>query len=315
MQLPLESDAAPHVPRNVRDEMARLGPIWGKSVAANVKRMVELYSAVLATAPKAGVSRTSDVRYGPHARNVLDIYAAGEPHGFASGPGEKKPALLFLHGGAFVEGDKNKSEEIYANVLYFFARHGVVGINIEYRLAPEATYPDGSTDVQTAVRWVRDHAGELGIDDSRIFLMGHSAGAAHAAGYAYDTTMHSAGDSGLAGLIVVSGRVRADCSPENPNARKVRAYYGEDEKSYDARSPVSFVNADSVPTLIAVAEYENPLIDVYCAELAYKLAVAKRKLVPFFWLPEHNHTSIIAHFNTAEDFLPKAILQFIGSPG
>jgi acetyl esterase len=295
----------PAIPPHIEDEMARLGPIWGNNPSANVARIVELYSELLADCSKDGVSISADRRYGPHPRNVLDIYSPP-----AQG---KRPAVLFIHGGAFVEGDRNKSDEIYANVMYYFARHGVVGINVEYRLAPEAQYPDGSTDVRLAVNWVHDHAEELGIDADRVFLMGHSAGGAHAAGYAYDSRLHDRGGARIAGLIIVSGRVRADTSAFNPNAKKVAAYYGEDPALYEERSPVSLVNADSVPTLIAVAEYENPLIDVYCMELAYRLSVAKRKSPPFIRLPRHNHTSIIAHFNTAEDFLPSSILAFMAS--
>jgi acetyl esterase len=304
---PLSGAIAPPVPQHILDEMARVGPTWGENVTLNVKRMVELYSEVLASCPKSGVVKSSDVRYGPHARNVLDIYRAD----YGTAARKKKPALLFLHGGAFVEGDRNKSEEVYSNVLYYFARHGIIGLNVEYRLAPEAQYPEGSIDVGLAVEWVHDHADELGVDKHSIFLMGHSAGAAHAAGYAYDTRMHSSPGKGIAGLVIVSGRVRADNSIINPNAKKVQSYYGDVPHLYDQRSPVSFVNSDSVPTMVAVAEYENPLIDVYCAELTYRLSLAKGRLCPFIWLPKHNHTSIIAHFNTAEDFLPASILHFI----
>jgi acetyl esterase/lipase len=178
-----------------------------------------------------------------------------------------------------------------------------------YRLAPEAKWPEGSKDVEAAVGWIRTHAAELGIDRNRIFIIGHSAGAAHAAGFAYGADVPP-----VAGLIVISGRVRADNSPENPNAAKVAAYYGTDPSLYDARSPVTLVVPESMPTLIAVAEYENPLIDVYCLELAYRLAKAKRAAPPFLQLRGHNHISIVAHFNSPEDTLGKAILAFIANP-
>jgi hypothetical protein len=67
-----------------------------------------------------------------------------------------------------------------------------------------------------------------------------------------------------------------------------------------------------VPTLVAWSEFENPLLDVYCAELVHQLGVAKRRTPPSVWLKGHNHTSIIAHFNTQEDALGRAILTFIG---
>ena len=66
-----------------------------------------------------------------------------------------------------------------------------------------------------------------------------------------------------------------------------------------------------MPTFVAMAEFENPLIDVYCLELAHRLAHAERMAPPVLWLKEHNHTSIIANMNTSEEVLGKAILRFI----
>ncbi len=81
-----------------------------------------------------------------------------------------------MHGGAFVDGHRNKTEQIYSNVLYYFARHGVVGINVGYRLAGDAHYPGASQDVGAVVQWTRDHAAELNVDPERIYLGGHSTG-------------------------------------------------------------------------------------------------------------------------------------------
>ena len=142
-----------------------------------------------------------------------------------------------------------------------------------------------------------------------------TTGAAHSASYAYDRRRHPADGPGLAGLIVLSGRVRADNRPENPNADKVVAYFGtSDPERLEEVSPVSHVGADSVPTLVGWGEYENPLLDVHCAELAFRLAAAKRRSPPVVWLRGHNHTSTMAHIGTADDQLGRAILDFIADP-
>src|SRR5690606_16570103 len=155
----------------------------------------------------------------------------------------RRPVLMFVHGGAFVEGEKDRTEEIYSNVLWYFARHGVIGVNVEFRLAPDHPYPSGTQDMASAVAWVHAHAEELGADPQRIFLMGHSAGGTHAAHYAYDTRFQPASGHGLAGLIVVSGRVRAENSAENPNAKRVEAYYGTSIERMEEGSPVNHVSA------------------------------------------------------------------------
>lgn len=295
--------ALPAIPSELRALMAEVGPRWRENVPAHVRLMVEQFTPVLSGAPKDGVEVRRDIAYGNHSRQRLDIFL---PSG-----GAARAALLFVHGGAFVDGHRNKSTEIYANVLYCFARHGIVGVNIGYRLAPEVMYPEATRDVAAAVAWVHRNSEALGIDRDRIFLMGHSAGAAHTGCYAYDRRYHPPEGHGLAGHIVVSGRVRADNRPDNPNAHKVESYYGTDSTAYEAASSVSHIGPDSVRTFIAWGEFENPLIDVYCAELLYRLAVAKNSTPPSLWLAGHNHTSMIAHLNTADQRLENAIVRFI----
>ncbi|MEW5421599.1 alpha/beta hydrolase [Amorphus sp. 3PC139-8] len=301
----METDKASSLPADLLRELADIGPRWAEDVSSHVRQMARAFGPLLAAAPK--VSRIErDQAYGPHPRHRLDVY-----HPDIGAP-MRGPALVFVHGGAFVQGDRNSTDEIYANVMHRFARSGIVGINVEYRLAPEATFPGASEDVAAAIAWTRANAERLGVDADRIVLMGHSAGAAHAASYAYDRRLHPAEGPGLAGLIVVSGRVRADTAPDNPNAAKVETYYGSSDPAIlDAASAVSHVDAGSPPTFIAYAEYENPLLDVYCLELAYRLAAAKRRAPPVVRLAGHNHTSIIAHINTSEDRLAQAILAFI----
>ena len=287
--------------------MADIGPRWAEDIPGHMKLMLEQYSLVLQNAPKDGVVIWRELSYGVHPRQVFDLYLPRDAT-------EKCPAVLFMHGGAFVDGHRNRTDQIHANLGYFLARDGVVLANAGYRLAQDARYPEASRDVAAAVSALHRRAEEFGIATSRIFLMGHSAGAAHIASYAYDARLHPPAGPGIAGIIILSGRLRADNLPENPNARKVETYYGTDASHFDDYSPLSHVGPDSVPTLVAWAEFENPLIDVYCAELVHRLAVAKRRAPPLVWLGGHNHGSIVGLFNTAEDLLGRAILDFIGQP-
>jgi len=160
--------------------------------------------------------------------------------------------VLFVHGGAFLRGNMNSNEQIYGNVLYYFARQGMLGINIEYRLAPEAAYPAGSQDVAAAVAWVRQHAAEYGGDPQRIILIGHSAGGAHAASYVADPQVRPVAGHGIAALVLISARLRADVHADNPNAGGVKAYWGEDVSRYEQVSPVTYAAQIDVPLMIAV---------------------------------------------------------------
>jgi acetyl esterase/lipase len=296
----------PDIPARLRSLMAEIGPIWASDTRGHIKLMIDSFSDVLKLAPRDGIRVESNVSYGTHDRQRFEVFHPAT----ASRTGA---ALIFVHGGAFTEGSRNRTDEIYSNVLYYFARHGFVGINAGYRLAPDATYPEASRDIATIVAWTRANAEELGIDPRRIFLMGHSAGAAHTASFVYDKRLHPEDGPGVAGHIVISGRVRADNRADNPNARRVEAYYGSDATLFDDMSPITHVDAGSPPTFIAAAEFENPLIDIYCLELAHRIAVVKGRAPPFLWLRGHNHTSIIGHINTSEDLLGAAIRQFMAA--
>jgi acetyl esterase len=295
----------PEIPTELRELMAEIGPKWATDTKGHVRLMIEKFSEVLRHSPTGGVQVETGNSYGPHERQAFEVFHP------AASDGVPRPGLIFVHGGAFTEGSRHRTEAIYANVLYYFARHGIVGINAGYRLAPEARYPEATRDIASVVQWMRTNAVRLNIDPNRLFLMGHSAGGAHVGSYAYDKRHQPAGGHGLAGVLIISGRVRADGRADNPNARRVAEYYGSDLSTYDDLSPVSHVDKNSPPTFIACSEFENPLIDVYSYELAHRLASAKGRAPPLVWLKGHNHTSVIGHFNTAEDTLGRACLQFI----
>jgi acetyl esterase/lipase len=299
-----------NLPEAARRRLAEIGPVWGTDIQRHRDLVLEIYRPLLAAAPKAGVEVTRGIAYGAHPRQILDVYRrAGS---------SDAPIVLFVHGGAFVRGDKDVTAEVYANVCYYFARHGYLAVNVEYRLAPESQYPGGAEDLAGAVAWTKRSAREYGGDPARLFLVGHSAGATHVAGYAWDPNMPVGPDPAVQGLVLISGRLRADVRPDNPNAAGVRAYFGDDESMYERRSPVTYAAASQLPVFLAIAEYENPLLDVYGAEALHRIAAARGRAPRFLRLPRHNHISIVAHVNTAEDMLGSEMREFFagdcGSP-
>lgn len=285
--------------------MDRIGAVWNDDINSHRRTVMEIYSPLAARAPKVDVDVRRNVPYGAHARQVLDIYS---PHGAA-----QRPVVVFVHGGAFVRGQKDMNEDIYSNVLWYFARHGIIGVNVEYRHAPEAQYPAGAADVGAAVSWIAGNIATHGGDPSRIVLVGHSAGGTHVAGYMFDPGVGVTPDGGVKGLVLISGRLRADTRSENPNAVNVAAYFGSDQTAFEARSPVSHVARCAVPVFVAIAEHENRLLDVYGAEFYWRLAAVRGRASRFLRLLRHNHTSIVAHINTGEDVLGAAMREFMAT--
>lgn len=91
------------------------------------------------------------------------------------------PCLYSMHGGGYVLGS-NAMEDATFDALC--PALGVVGVSVDYRLAPETAYPGPLDDCYAGLRWVVDHAGELGVDVNRIGVMGISAGGGLAAALA-----------------------------------------------------------------------------------------------------------------------------------
>jgi acetyl esterase/lipase len=91
------------------------------------------------------------------------------------------PALLWIHGGAYVLGDVEQDDHL-AGRLALAA--GCAVISVDYRLAPEHPFPAPLDDCYAALEWISDMAGEIGIDGSRIAIGGASAGGGLCAGLA-----------------------------------------------------------------------------------------------------------------------------------
>lgn len=142
-----------------------------------------LVAAVLALrcAVEAGESSSLTVRLPPPAAVlVYKTIGARSLHLYIDRPegwraGDRRPAFVFLHGGAWVGGN---AETARAQTLYF-SRRGMVGISVEYRLLARGSR-DAPTiccqDAKSALRYVRAHGVELGIDSERIAGSGGSAG-------------------------------------------------------------------------------------------------------------------------------------------
>ncbi|MCX7198914.1 MAG: alpha/beta hydrolase [Proteobacteria bacterium] len=283
--------------------MLEIGPVWGSNIKEHRQAVLDAYAPLLARADNSGIDVTRDIAYGSHPRQQLDLYRKGATTGL--------PVVAFVHGGAFVRGERDTTPHVYANVSQYFAHHGCLAANVEYRLAPESPYPGGGVDVALAVQWLEANVARFGGDPARIFVIGHSAGGTHVGTFAFDESTGHPVPKGVAGVVFISSRLRADVRPENPNAGAVMSYFGDDPAHLEVRSPMNHVERSSLPVMIAMAEFENPLLDVYCAELFHRISQSRRRAPPIVRLRNHNHTSIVAHFNSGEDILGREILEFI----
>ncbi len=292
------------LPVYLQETLAQIGPVFQKDIRKTIPATVEAFQPLLRAAPKDGVTVLRDQAYGEDPRQILDVYRPTARSG--------APVVIFVHGGAYVRGDKDGSGEAYGNIAIWFARQGMLGINATYPLAPAAKWPSGAKNVGGMVAWVKANATRFGGDPNRIVLMGHSAGATHAAGYVFDKSLQPPSGPGIAGAVLISGRYRIDYDPTDPNGANMQAYFGDDPSQYASRSPINHIrDGIPVPVFIVVTEYDNPGLDVRGAELFSALCERDGICPRFVRLNRHNHLSEVLAFNTPDEYLGREILDFI----
>lgn len=101
----------------------------------------------------------------------LDLYLPpGKP--------ARRPLVIYIHGGGWMAGHPRQSGAFanWPDVLALIASRGYVVASVEYRFSGEAPFPAAIQDVKAAIRWLRAHATEYGIDPGRVLVWGGSAG-------------------------------------------------------------------------------------------------------------------------------------------
>ena len=119
-----------------------------------------------------------DVSYGPHERNVFDLYKAKSD--------KPTPLVIFMHGGGFTVGDKNMVSPFLVKPC-LAAGYSVASLN--YRYAWQAPFPAPFMDCARALQFLRLHAREYNIDPTRVALTGDSAGGGMSAWIAFHDDM------------------------------------------------------------------------------------------------------------------------------
>jgi acetyl esterase len=147
------------------DAMAQVeAPPIGQQTPQQVREGFAAFGAMGAGQPEVGAVEPLPIP-GPAGTIPARVY---RPEG--DGP---TGALVFLHGGGWVIGDLDTHDGLCRQLC---AGAGVTVISVDYRLAPEHPFPAGPEDAWAALRWVADHADELGVDASRLAVGGDSAG-------------------------------------------------------------------------------------------------------------------------------------------
>ena len=139
-----------------------------------------LRATVLAIYPAEAVAREERSVPGPAGAPAVRVLIYRPAH-TPTHTGNKRPAILYLHGGGFIAGRPDMMDVASSKLAN---DSGAVVVAVQYRLAPETPFPGPVEDCYAALAWLFAEADALGVDATRIALLGHSAGGGLAAALA-----------------------------------------------------------------------------------------------------------------------------------
>jgi acetyl esterase/lipase len=318
------------------------------SIRLAVVAVLALFAAPAAraadTAPAPAAEEALDLSYGDDTLQTLDVFS---PRGQRD-----CPVVLFVHGGAWIFGDKDLFG-LYRDVGRYLARHGVTAVCVNYRLSPAVKHPEHVKDVARAFAWTRAHAGEYGGDPDRILLCGHSAGGHLVALLATDDRylkdpalkLTDADRAAIRGVMAVSGIYRVPTADEfkdmmasmvaglaqaagdalpppvaaallrhTRDLNPFRIVFGEDKAAGEAASPLTYVHKGMPPFLVLYADRELPLVDGMARDFAAALQKAG-DAVEIARIAGCTHNSILFKLDQPDDPAAAALLPFIARYG
>ena len=196
-----------------------------------------------------------------------------------------RPAVLLLHGGGWKVPERRRDMRSIAEKL---ARRGYVVLNATYRMTPRWQYPAPVDDLREAIRWLRAHSAEHGVDPARVAAFGYSAGG-HLA--ALLGVLEGPPDTRV--QAVVAGGAPSDLTLY-AGGELVPAFLGGTQAQVPARfreaSPVTHVSVGDPPFFIYHGTWDRLVIPEHARRLSVALTKAGVRH-ELYWLKARAHIS------------------------
>ncbi len=218
------------------------------------------------------------------------------------------PVMVYIHGGAWIIGDKREQG---FPMLLELARRGWVCVTINYRLSPKGTWPDHIVDCKKAVAWVREHIAEYGGDPRFIAVSGGSAGGHLSALLALTPGDKSFQpgfedkDTSVDACVPVYGVYDMTCTSEPGAKRHVVVYnkgllhllerrvfksrLDEDRDRFEAASPLYRVNSGAPPFFVLHGMNDTLVPVAEARRFVRALRDASESVVAYAELPRTQH--------------------------
>ena len=242
-----------------------------------------------------------DVCYGNTRAERLDIFTA-------SGSTERKPVLIFIHGGYW----RNKDKADYRYLAPAFTRVGVNFVLFNYTLAPNATMDKIVEENQNATLWVYSNIQEFGGDPERIFISGHSAGG-HLVAMLMATNWKKI-SNGMISKNIIRGATAVSGIFDLEPIRQ--SYLNESlqltEAQVSRNSPIGLEPYSDIPLILSLGGEET---DEYHRQqkVFFKAWVKNISDLSEITMPGLNHYDVIDHLSMPGSALHSAVLEQIES--
>ena len=192
--------------------------------------------------PRKGYSVQENVAYGLRARHRLDLFRTQTPR-------EHLPLIVFVHGGAWMHGDKKD----YRFIGEAFAKEGFDVAVINYHLAPEHIFPASIDDLSLALNYLNVHQLKYQISTEKVVLMGHSAGAFNVMSALYHPKPYEIQcRSQITAIIGLAGPYHFDYKGD-----PICADAFDQNRPYQEVMPYYFVEPNTVKHYLLVAENDD----------------------------------------------------------
>ncbi|MDN5541836.1 MAG: alpha/beta hydrolase, partial [Acinetobacter sp.] len=192
--------------------------------------------------PRKGYSVQENVAYGLRARHRLDLFRTQTPR-------EHRPLIVFVHGGAWMHGDKKD----YRFIGEAFAKEGFDVAVINYHLAPEHIFPASIDDLSLALNYLNVHQLKYQISTEKVVLMGHSAGAFNVMSALYHPKPYEIQcRSQITAIIGLAGPYHFDYKGD-----PICADAFDQNRPYQEVMPYYFVESNTVKHYLLVAENDD----------------------------------------------------------
>lgn len=223
-----------------------------------------------------------NVAYGPNAAQKMDVYLP------AARSASNTKVIVFVHGGSWSGGDKSEFDQAIATLRSQLPDYAM--FNINYRLSSAGTnrYPVQTGDVQHAIDFITSKAGEYMINPKKIGLIGASAGA-HLAllqAYKYNANGNIKAVVDLFGPTDLTALYNDHPFPEASRSVLVNflgARPVNNATLYEEASPINFITAQTVPTLVFHGNLDivNPISQSLALKSKLQAAKARVEMVTY----------------------------------